>query len=361
MAHRELTHTRAPQEILPAVALCENATAPNAHLELCKIVISGNEPPEWVMLVPAGNEVKARDGRKFKNSNPQKVVDAFVLNGADIPIDYEHATEIKAPQGEEAPAAGWIVKLEVRDGAVWGQAEWTPRGAMSITSREYRYMSPAFLHHAGEVGQLVSAALTNRPALHLPALASTHGDHAMDKELLKLLGLPENASAEDIRKAVEALKSQGKTLEGELANARSELATARAAKPDLEKFVPRADYELAITRAQKAEGTIKELTDKALASRVDAAIDAAVKAGKVAPTSVDFYKASCSTEEGLQKFNAFIEKAPVIAPDSNLDDKKPPQGGGASEEFTADDAVIAANCGLTKEQYLEAHKATLAR
>jgi phage I-like protein len=32
--------------------------------------------------------------------------------GVDLPIDWEHATELRAPQGERADAAGWLSRLE---------------------------------------------------------------------------------------------------------------------------------------------------------------------------------------------------------------------------------------------------------
>lgn len=42
-----------------------------------------------------------------------------------------------------------------------------------IAAREYRYLSPAFLHDdAGVITRLKSAGLLHHPALHLTALAS---------------------------------------------------------------------------------------------------------------------------------------------------------------------------------------------
>ncbi len=77
-------------------------------------------PPEWLPLVPAG-EFIGRDGRQWLNDNPDAIVEAHNRAAVDLPVDWEHATEHKAPIGEEAPAAGWISTLEIRDGAVWGQ------------------------------------------------------------------------------------------------------------------------------------------------------------------------------------------------------------------------------------------------
>lgn len=66
--------------------------------------------PEWVELVPSG-QVVGRDGRAWINSDPQAIIAAFADSGADLPVDIEHATELKAPLGDPAPAAGWVLEL----------------------------------------------------------------------------------------------------------------------------------------------------------------------------------------------------------------------------------------------------------
>ena len=106
--------------------------------------------PEWVELLPAGLTVRGRDGRAWSNPNPAAIVEAFQNNGADLPVDIEHSTEHKGSHGEPAPAVGWIKAMEVRDGAVWGRVEWTERGSSLLQNKEYRYLSPVFLHTKDE-------------------------------------------------------------------------------------------------------------------------------------------------------------------------------------------------------------------
>ncbi|HAJ7750972.1 TPA: peptidase, partial [Escherichia coli] len=55
--------------------------------------------PEWLELVPAG-EFTGRDGRTWINRNPHEVVARS--SDIKIPVDIEHATEIKGPRGEDA-------------------------------------------------------------------------------------------------------------------------------------------------------------------------------------------------------------------------------------------------------------------
>jgi phage I-like protein len=236
--------------------------------------------PEWLELIPAGQSVVGRDGRKWLNDRPQEVLAAFNADARDLVIDTEHATQLKAPKGEPAPAAGWVKALEARNaGAIWGRVEWTPAGALAVANREYRYISPVFTYeeHSGRIAQLVSIGLTNRPNLRLTALnqigRSRPQEEEMLKKLLLALGLAENATEEQALNAIGTL--------------RTDLATAlnRAKTPDLQLFVPRADYDQVQTRAINAE---KALADRAQAEQeaeIARVIDAALKAGKITPAT----------------------------------------------------------------------------
>ena len=111
------------------------------------IELPGGGAPERIELIPAGPAVVGRDGRTwmFGDAEVQAVLNAFALNTAPLPIDWEHATELRAPKGEAAPAAGWITGLEMQSGALWGSVEWTDRGRAQVENREYRFLSPVFL------------------------------------------------------------------------------------------------------------------------------------------------------------------------------------------------------------------------
>ena len=159
--------------------------------------------PERVELVPAG-EVKGRDGRRWVNDNPLSILERFALQGADLPVDIEHSTELRAPKGEPAPAAGWVHRLEVVNGAVWGAINWNDTGRSLVGGKQYRYLSPVILYDpgTGRIAGLSSVALTNRPNLHLPALNSDHpappgGMVAMNEEHRKIMQLFGN-TAEDL-------------------------------------------------------------------------------------------------------------------------------------------------------------------
>src|SRR5580698_2847236 len=139
------------------------------------IISEYSSAPEWIELLPAG-DFAGRDGRgPFRLSNPEAVIAATqgLRMDAGLPIDYDHATDFAAPSGRPAPAAGWIRAIEVRDGALWGEVEWTRHGASAVVTREYRYISPVFEYSEdGEVQRLLRAALTNNPNLYLKAISA---------------------------------------------------------------------------------------------------------------------------------------------------------------------------------------------
>lgn len=303
--------------------------------------LPAGQAPEWIELIPAGVAVVGRDGRKWINDAPDTILAAFNASGRELVIDTEHATEIKAPKGDPAPAAGWVKALEIRAGAIWGRTEWTPAGAASVANREYRYISPVFYYDkpTGRIVQLLSIGLTNRPNLRLMALnqegANPPQEAVMLKKLLKALGLAEDASEET------ALNAIG-TLQGDLSTARNSAQT-----PSLEKFVPRPDYDAALARAQNAEQALKTKTDADLATAINAEVDAALKAGKITPATAEYHKANCRAEGGLERFRAFVAAAPVIGDPSGLDAKKPAAG----VALNSQEVDVLNKMGLSEEQY----------
>ncbi len=155
-------------------------------------------PPEWIELLPTGPEVVGMDGRRWVNDTPQRILTAFQQRGRPMVIDWEHASEHRAPHGLDAPAAGWIDRMEVRAGAIWGHVqEWTARARQQLTERAYRFLSPVFQFEkvSGRIVNITSAALTNTPNLTLVAL--NRADHGMvaltdiEREVALQMGLDE--------------------------------------------------------------------------------------------------------------------------------------------------------------------------
>jgi phage I-like protein len=181
---------------------------------------------QWVHLLPLG-DVRTRDGRRYRVTNPRAVVAAFEAARITLPVDFEHQSE--RPGGGPAPAAGWITRLDVRPDGVWGHVEWNAATAAMIRRREYRYLSPALLFDPAtrEVLALRSAGLVHHPAMHLKAIASEDSpvpELTSPEELLaaiaEALELRSNADLDaimaaimDLRKGARPAKDAGPAVE----------------------------------------------------------------------------------------------------------------------------------------------------
>lgn len=263
---------------------------------------SDGSAPEWVQLTPTGPELNARDGRHWRLSDPDAVVRAFEENRADLPIDVDHATHVRGEQGLDAPSYGWIKEVQNRAGALWGRVEWTQQGAEWVRGKAYRYISPSFGYHpkSREMTSLASAALTNKPALVMPALARDEGtpfpekETPMLEELLSELGLAKDVTKADALAAIASLKT--------------DLAHARSAPPDAERYVPRGQYDAAAEELALLRAADKERTELALAN----AVTAGIEAGKIAPALREDY-ASIASDIGLERFERLVDGLPVLA------------------------------------------------
>lgn len=302
---------------------------------------TGNEAPDWIQLTPAGPTLEGRDGRTWKmdDADAEAVVAAFAAHGQDLPVDFEHSTQEKGAKGEPAPAVGWITELEARNSALWGKVDWLDAGREAVASRAYRYASPVFNFGRATkaVSKVLSVGLTNQPNFQLTALnrEGAQEDCTMDKDALEALGLKEGASDSDILTAINKLKSD------------EQEARNRAETPDTSKFVPKADYDLAMNRIRSFEGE----AEKRANAEITAAVDAAVEAGKIAPSSRDYHTAACRSEGGLANFQAMVEASPVIAAKTDLDNRDPDKGATAlsSEEIAACRAL-----GMSETEFAKA-------
>ena len=208
--------------------------------------VSDGKAPEWVELIPPGPNVTGRDGRQwlFDEQAGTLVQSSFLGRAIDLPIDWEHATQHRASKGESAPAAGWIKQLELRNGALWGLVDWTPRASEQVINREYRFLSPVFDFDPDttRIARLVSAGLTNKPNFLLTALNQENTEVTpvtLSPALLTALGLPATATEEQALAATAQLRATAQAVNTE--------------KPNLEQFMPRADYDSVLQRATNAE------------------------------------------------------------------------------------------------------------
>ena len=308
------------------------------------------DPPEWVELIPPGPDVVGRDGRRWTMTDAEAVIAASAVDEAHpLPLDWEHATEVRASAGLDAPAAGWIEQLEARGGGVWGRVAWTPKGRDQVANREYRFLSPVFGFDklTGQIIRLVSAGLTNTPNLPLTALNREGLNREQPEEpplslanqLRKALGLADDASDEAIVSAVAEAK-----------------AANRPAQVDLTKYAPRADYDRACNRVTELEAEIKTRDEQARATAIEAELTAAQEAGKIAPGSVEEYRAMCKAEGGLDAFKALVKTLPVIVPEAERPGRKPPNNDAAGSGLTEEEKAVCRALGQTEEEFAAGKK-----
>jgi len=286
------------------------------------VELNDGKAPEWVELIPTGPTISGRDGRSwlFDDTAIDLVQSSFTSRAIDLPIDWEHATQHRATVGQDAPAGAWIKQLDVRDGALWGQVEWTPRAALQVENREYRFLSPVFdyVPDNRRIVHLISAGLTNKPNFLLTALNQEAFNTTVETTpvqlpaaLLALLGLPETATPEQALTAASQLKATAQALNSEHTN--------------LERFVPREDYNALLNRANNAEQQLESALKAEHAKAVEAALTAATQSGKVTPATVEYHRAICQDLAGLERFKAYMDAAPVVADTSGLEHRQAPQ------------------------------------
>ncbi len=330
-----------------------------------------SKAPDWIQLMPPGPDFRGVDGRAWRMSDAQAVINAS--KGQPLPIDFEHATHLKAPNGDAAPAAGWIEDFRVRpDGAIEARIDWTESGRKAVEAREYRFISPAFHHRKsdGEVVKIIHAGLVNQPNFTMTAL-----NRKEDKPTMKLsaklrskLGLEENASEEDVLTAINSLQkdepapiqdSLRKALDlDENADDEAIVAAVNSAKSkaeaqtgfSLDKVVPRGDYDAAVNRAQKAENELAEVKAKDLDDEIDTALNRAIEDGKITPASREYHEAHCRQESGLDRFRKFADQQPEIAADGKNGAKA--KGKDDAGQLDETDTAVCAALGLSEDDYL---------
>lgn len=302
----------------------------------------GADVPEWVEVLPPGPSVQGRDGRTW-SYEPGAVMAATLAHGVDLPFDYLHATELKAPNGEEAPAAGWVREYRLNQrGAMEARVEWTERARNAINAREYRYVSPVFLFDQdGRIHRFSSFGLTNKPNLAIKALNAEQSplnpENTMDlAAILAALGLPATATEQQAVAAIQALKDA------------KEQALNSERTPSLDKYVPRADYDATVQRAQNAEQQLKQRDQEQLQTAINAEIEAALNAGKITPATKAYHVAQCQQEGGLERFREFVKAAPSVT------DPVLPQGQpGTTTALNSEQQTAARMLGMSDAEYLK--------
>jgi phage I-like protein len=252
----------------------------------------GAAAPEWVHLLPLGT-VPTYDGRgPYRVENADALARQSMETRGQLVLDENHATDLAAPQGREAPARGWIVALEARQDGIWGKVQWTATGKALVEDRAYRFLSPVITHDAqGRVTGLLRASLVNLP--NLRGLAALNQEHNMDllAQLRELLGLAADADAPAVISTVKDLKGSTQSVDlkpiakaAGLKDDADQAAVLQAVQTLATAGKGAGDQSAQIVALQSELATLgtahKTLQDGIARDKATLAVDAAIAAGK---------------------------------------------------------------------------------
>lgn len=308
----------------------------------CLIAIDKAAPA--VQLFPAG-EIQTPNGSllgkgpwRLDTDSAARLIAATQAKTNDILIDYEHQSLAAAQNGQPAPAAGWIhpSSLVWRDDGLFAEnPDWTEKAAAMIAADEYRYLSPVFTYDekTGVPLKIISVALTNTPAIDgmaqvalaaaMAGFTTLETESTVDKELLALLGLADDATPAAVTQAVAALKAKAAAAESK----DQEIAALKSAAPDPAKFVP---IEAFLAVQQNQLKTAEESRDEKVAALIAAHPNVIIPA--LVPWATELGK------KDLAQLQAYIDtQKPIAALTSTQTGGKAPaeipNGGLSAEEL----------------------------
>jgi phage I-like protein len=301
--------------------------AAGAMLGIIAALGDGGVPAE-IQVFPAGR-IELADGDWFvaDDAARESVISEFMARGIDMVFDYEHQTEggeYSSPDGT-APAAGWVKRFinKGREG-LWAAVEWTERARELLAKKEYRYYSPVFYvtKEGRRLFKVTRLALTNAPRLNwiTPIVAKgrqagrpapqQQGQEGQGMEFLKLcaklLGLPEDATQDQVVAALEAqlLQAAQPVIAKEVLTALELPDTAGesevVASIHALKQTPDLTQEVAKLKHRLAERDRDDL------------VAAAIKQGKITVAQREWAEAYALRDP--EGFRTFTAKAPQVVP-----------------------------------------------
>lgn len=325
--------------------------------------------PTEIKILPLGRVHSQKGDFNVDEESFELIRKQFKDRKLDLVIDYEHQTLSDV----QAPAGGWIKELYKGEDAIIAKVEWTAKAAEYLKNKEYRYLSPVVLVRKRDqkATAIHSVALTNTPAIDgMFALVNSldiedisEGGNIMDlKELAKALGLPETATEEEIKKAVEDAAKAAERLK-EMEEKKPEDKPGEGGKPQevaevvanstilsmlgLKEGAKTEDVAASImalkTGTPDTQAELLALKQRMQERDADEEVQKALKAGKITAAQSGWAKSYALKD--MEGFKGFVEKAPVVVPPGKLELKDAPAAPGSDEV----DVAILKNMGVSME------------
>lgn len=326
------------------------------YLVLTADAVGVDGVPNEIKILPLGKVHSQKGDFEVDDESVDMIIRQFKGRHLDLVIDYEHQTL----QDVQAPAGGWIKELYKGEDAIVAKVEWTPKAQEYLKNKEYRYLSPVVFVRKSDkkAAKIHSVALTNTPAIDgmFPIVNSVdiedddlkEEQNIMElKELITLLGLPETATLEDVRKALAGLVKKPEETE---VVANSNILSLLNLKEDAKTEDVVASIMALKAGDAKIASKVEALKKKLAERNADELVAVALKEGKITAAQKSWAKQyALSDKEG---FKSFMDKAPVVVDLGKMDLKDAP------EKNTADDVdmQILKNCGISEEDYKKYYK-----
>ena len=319
--------------------------------------------PEMIRILPKGHVQSQKGDFYVDEESFRQISQQFAERKLDLVVDYEHQTL----HGVQAPAAGWITELVNGTDAILAKVKWTPKAQEYLKNKEYRYLSPVIITRKSDkkVVALHSVAITNTPAIDgmFPLVGCSLKPDDFKEEtnmelakLIKLLGLPENATEEDVTRALQdiqqaaAVKEAAKEPEVEV-TANSTVLSLLGLKADAKT----EDVVAEIVKLQNGDASLAgkylELKQQMAEHMADEAVTAALKAGKITPAQKDWARGYALKDP--KGFAAFVDKAPASVVMEHLTGGEPKEKQEKPPEL---DQAVLKNLGLSDEELKKYYK-----
>ena len=341
------------------------------------------------IIIPDG-EFESHDGRpasidgvaakkwRLTAANAARAIDMIKRMGRDMQIDFDHASEdpeLKA--AGKAIASGWLRfdSLTYAPGrGIVGRIDWTDDAAAAISKRQYRFLSPVFYFNkkTGDVLGLKSIALTNDPALNLPATAQLTAESAasmgfdLDSDfdnthtkgdsmstlnkaaICAAIGVALDADDNSVITACAALKMQ----------------STKPVEPDGSKYVAITSLTAEQTAHAATKSALATLAAKVNGDAFAAEIKAAKAEGALLNEEFETHLSKLCTEQGADVARATLKAVPRVPAfagklQSESSGGKSGEGDGVAA-LSAAEKEMCAQIGVTHESFAK-QKAALAR
>jgi phage I-like protein len=290
------------------------------------------------VIIPDG-EFGSHDGRpasidgvtakmwRLTAASAKRAIEMIKLKGRDLQVDFDHASEdpeLKA--AGKAIASGWLrfdsLAYEPGRGIV-GRIEWTDDAAAAIAKKQYRFLSPVFYFNkrTGDVLGLKSIALTNDPALNLPATARLTAESA------SALGLDIDSDSDyDTNTKGDSMSTVNKaaicaalglaldTDDNSVITACASLKaiSAKPVEPDGSKYVAIASLTAEQVAHASTKDALAKLTAKINGESFAAELKAAKSEGALINDEFEAHLAKLCAEQGADVARATLKAVPRV-------------------------------------------------